>query len=192
MDGKVGEPVLKSVDLGNKHGQEVAIIPLLLMGEQSALERTQRLRVCASLIIQTPDINCADCLRWTFKADLKKCYKFYGAHKSWPEARRHCVDVTPGGQLVSIPDVDTQDFLKNQMGDGKFWAGGNIDDKGSWYWLDGTPWSELSQGWREDHPQDGSDQRLYFKKGGYAKWESRPLTEKHGCVCQYDYEDYPN
>ena len=49
VDGKVGEPVLKSVDLGNKHGQEVAIIPLLLMGEQSALERTWRLKVFASL-----------------------------------------------------------------------------------------------------------------------------------------------
>ena len=78
------------------------------------------------------------------------------------------------------------------MGDGKFWAGGTLDDRGAWYWLDGTPWSELSQGWRSDHPQEGSDQRLYFRRGGFGKWESKPLTEEHGCVCQYDYEDYPD
>ena len=51
VDGKVGEPVPKSVDLGNKHGQEVAIILLLLMGGPSALERTLRLKVLCIYVI---------------------------------------------------------------------------------------------------------------------------------------------
>ena len=77
------------------------------------------------------------------------------------------------------------------MGKGKFWTGGKIGDsgsRGSWYWLDGSPWSEFEQSWRKDHPQGGSDKRLYFLIGKYDKWESRAWTEEHGFVCQYDYE----
>ena len=56
VDGRIGGPVPKSVDQGTKQGQEAATIPLLLMGDPSALERTLRLKVCAPLF-KTPSYD---------------------------------------------------------------------------------------------------------------------------------------
>ena len=87
-----------------------------------------------------------------------------------------------GGTLVSIPDEETQKFLKSNISSGEnFWTGGTPCCEGIWRWLDGTPWSYTD--WRSGYPEDGIDQRLYFKDG----WVTYPLTERKACICQYQY-----
>ena len=50
---------------------------------------------------------------WTLFPATGRCYKYYPLKKLWPDARDFCAREAPGGggDLVSIPDQATNDFI---------------------------------------------------------------------------------
>ena len=70
-----------------------------------------------------------------------KCYKLVTEALAWDNAQEKCE--LEGGNLASIPDQDTNEFLISMMDfnpDGFVWVGGRPD----WQWADGTPFTYKS------------------------------------------------
>ena len=128
----------------------------------------------------------SECGDWTYYQRKEKCYRRFARARTWDEAKMNCVE--KGGTLVSIPDEETQNFLKNKVSPGlSFWAGATPCCDGSWRWLDGTPWSYTNWRMLGGYPEDGNDQRLFFKDGILREWITYPLNEKRASICQYQY-----
>ena len=92
------------------------------------------------------DSDCA--VGWAHFPHTGRCYKHFSEEKLWPDARDFCAREAPGGggDLVSIPDQATNDFITSLSSD-TAWIGAS--DEGSedvWKWSDGTPWSYESWG----------------------------------------------
>ena len=127
-----------------------------------------------------------DCMIWTYYPRNNKCYRRFAAKWLWADARERCREFD-GGELASIPDLETQNFLKNNLSASNCWFGGKRSDtdKDTWEWLDGTPWSWTN--WRALNPRAGADQRLYYIVGSLPNdWASRSKSEKYSFMCQYD------
>ena len=52
---------------------------------------------------------CAD--GWTCSYHNGLCYKYQSTKLPWTEARAHCQGLSAGGDLASVPDQATNDFL---------------------------------------------------------------------------------
>merc|ERR1711973_697657 len=85
-----------------------------------------------------------------------KCYKTYYPENdiSWVDANFNCNNER--GQLASIPNEETNDFIKNHFGKestliGGF-ATGQVPDPNLWTWTDGTPWSYTN--WAPGRPNN--------------------------------------
>ena len=100
---------------------------------------------------------------WVYSSHTNKCYKHFSSPQlPWDEARASCMSVTSStasassgsnGDLASIPDEATNEFMKQQFSKDKGWIGGHLDSDGNWAWSDGTPWSYTAWG-------DGSPDNL--------------------------------
>ena len=75
-----------------------------------------------------------------FFAHNNKCYKFQTTKLSWSDARKSCQ--ADGGDLASVVDQETNEFIKN-LGNTYSWIGGYrvVDDQDVWGWTDGSVWS---------------------------------------------------
>ena len=69
--------------------------------------------------------NVSECSHgWTYSDHTKRCYKHYSELKTWSAARAHCQAQTPhSGDLASVPDQDTNDFLTTLTNE-TVWIGG--------------------------------------------------------------------
>ena len=122
----------------------------------------------------------SECGEWTLRKG--KCYRRFGKRRTWEEAKINCVE--EGGTLVSIPDEETENFLKNKISPGaSFWTGGTPCCEGIWRWLDGKPWSYTNWRWR--HPKDGLGQRLFFNVD--KNWITLPHSDEGASICQYQH-----
>lgn len=129
---------------------------------------------------------------WIYFERTDKCYKGFDIARNWRDARDSCEQRAEGGRLVSIPDEETQKFLKDEIvpqlpSSWAFWSGGYIDvDSGDWGWLGGTPWSSY-QDWAFRHPKKVNTVRLLFvgNKNLGRMWVSKPMEEMHGFICQF-------
>ena len=107
---------------------------------------------------------------WVYSSHTNKCYKHFSSPQlPWDEARASCMSVTSStasassgsnvattastaassasnGDLASIPDEATNEFMKQQFSKDKGWIGGHLDSDGNWAWSDGTPWSYTAWG----------------------------------------------
>ena len=83
---------------------------------------------------------------------------------SWDDARAYCQENVPYniGDLASIPDAGTNDFLQTLIQDAYIWVGGLRNDStnstSTWTWSDGTPWDEQNTFWFDGQPNNG----VYF------------------------------
>ena len=129
--------------------------------------------------------NWLDCGHWTLRNN--KCYKLLGSiKKTWENARIACRN--NNATLASIPNAETENFLKNLSSGNPFWTGGKPCSAGSvsWCWYDGTPFS--FKNWRDSCPKDGNDQRLRIDTEG--NWCTKPLDSsehRYYPLCQYEY-----
>lgn len=74
---------------------------------------------------------------------------------TWDNARTFCNENAPYnvGELTSIPDAATNDFLHTLIKDKDVWVGGYYDNITSgWQWTDGTPWQYNS--WYAGQPNN--------------------------------------
>ena len=91
---------------------------------------------------------------WTFFPHTSRCYRHFSKAKTWENARDFCVASSLHyGDLVSIPDQATNDFL-TQLSDVISWIGAtDAASEGNWQWSDGTPWGYES--WAAGEPNNG-------------------------------------
>ena len=131
-----------------------------------------------------------------------RCYRHYAETKSWTSARLHCQTSAPGsgasagrharsvgevrGELASIPDQATNDFLAELHSASAAWVGGTDavaegSPDGGWIWTDGTPWHYTSWAPGQPNHKHGQDY-LKFSDGS---WNDLKNSNKRTFFCQY-------
>ena len=108
---------------------------------------------------------------FTLFPTTSKCYKFFNEKKSWDEASSYCKNI--GGNLPSVLDEETNNFISILSSEAGTWLGGNKSSNGLWYWTDGSEWDY--QNWF-DGSQSQNFGKLYH--GGVLsnldnKWVSK-------------------
>ena len=104
--------------------------------------------------------------------------------KDWNGARAHCQGQGPSGDLASIPDQETNEFISSLLPDaGGYWIGGtDAASEGAWQWSDGTPWSYTS--WGRGEPNNDGGQH-YLVTANYGRWADAALGDQRWFICQY-------
>jgi len=123
-----------------------------------------------------------------FHPFLNKCYQKIEPEKdiSWIDANFECNNRR--GQLVSIPNEQTNDFITNHFGKESTLIGGFATGQGPnpdlWTWTDGTPWNYMN--WHEGQPnnQDGEEENCL--EWWNEKWNDFPcyLLSTRSFICQ--------
>ena len=106
---------------------------------------------------------------WTPFYRTGRCYKMVSSGKDWNGARAHCQGQGPSGDLASIPDQETNEFITSLLPDaGGYWIGGtDAASEGAWQWSDGTPWGYTNWGSGEPN-NDGGQHYLVTANGLWA------------------------
>ena len=126
---------------------------------------------------------------WTYFPNTGRCYKHFPESRTWADARSFCLSVSlANGDLASIPDQATNDFLTTLSAD-KSWIGAtDAASEGSWTWTDGTHWGYES--WLEGEPNNGGsrgDQHYgTINHHGAGLWDDLQATYHEPFFCQYD------
>jgi Lectin C-type domain len=109
-------------------------------------------------------------------------YRLYLERVSWKHSKNRCKSL--GGQLVVVPDAETQAFI-HQISKGlAVWLGATDEAvEGLWRWVDGT---EMTfKAWAGSDPSGGrAENFLLMRNGG---WEDFP-TEAGviaGFICEW-------
>ena len=137
------------------------------------------------------EVGCV--LNWTKSEHTGKCYRLFNWGKNWDDARSYCQNPgggQPNGDLASVPDMETSQFLATLAGSNA-WIGGKKGSDGEWKWSDGTPWAfeywgsnqpSNTLGHNEDHMvltnDDPNDPGRWKDTNGYG-------TVKKSFICQY-------
>ena len=113
----------------------------------------------------------------------EKCYKVYTERLTWREAKKSCEG--KGGQLTSILDKKTNDYLSS-LTSSLVWIGGKKQFDGG-IWTDGSSSWDFSNWYAYDNSM-GFMVLNYMKQG---KWYSSPYhkTDKLPYICQFKSKD---
>ena len=115
------------------------------------------------------------------------CFKYFSTPMAWEDARSFCQDSSPhsGGDLASVPDDDTNNFLFTIIQNADVWIGGYRNENQDWVWSDGTPWEYES--WHEDQPNDlgGMQTHVAFNFNSSAHWYDECKDEEKGFICYH-------
>jgi hypothetical protein len=106
-----------------------------------------------------------------------KWYALYLENTTWRRAQDKCR--TLGGQLVCIPDAQTQAFIKELSKGLELWIGAT-DEKveGLWKWVDG---SEVKyEAWGQEQPRGGKRENYMGLGWKGTAWFDAP--DNWGCV----------
>ncbi|XP_064238055.1 low affinity immunoglobulin epsilon Fc receptor isoform X3 [Aotus nancymaae] len=111
----------------------------------------------------------------------QKCYYFGKGTKKWVHARYACEDVE--GQLVSIHSHEEQDFLIKHASRTGSWIGlRNLDLKGEFIWMDGTPVDYSN--WAPEEPTNRNQGEDCVMMRGSGDWNDIYCDRKLGAwVC---------
>ena len=99
---------------------------------------------------------------------------------SWNDAEQECQSF--GGNLASIPNEATNNFLNNLREKRFRWIGGyDFNTGGEWKWSDGSPWSYTN--WNKGYPMntEGKDYLSMFADGDWGDFHDAQLR----FICQY-------
>ena len=97
-------------------------------------------------------------------------YKVVLEKKSWHAARDKCKEM--GGQLVTIPDAATWEFVKGLTGGAKLWIGATDEvTEGKWVWIDGSPLTFTD--WAPGEPNNFGAAEHYLAVNG-KQWNDLP------------------
>ena len=121
-------------------------------------------------------------------------YHFFESTGSWTDANYSCVASAPPGytgNLASVHDNTTTNFVANLTGSHFAWIGGFQNSSGAeepWRWSDGSAWD--LENWRSGEPNNflGKEDYLEINFGEKGKWndeDRRSKTAIGGYVCQY-------
>ena len=115
-----------------------------------------------------------------------RCYKYFPHLLSWDDARAYCQDNVPYnvGDLASIPDAGTNDFLQTLIQDAYVWIGG-FKNSSSWVWSDGTTWGHTA--WYDGQPNNGGGIQTHvaFNLDSSGQWNDESKESEKNFICQY-------
>ena len=153
------------------------------MKERIALEVAQRKKVIFILFLTLNRFkSLTECKIWSFSPHTRKCYKKFTDDKSWAEAKQHCLQEHLNGNLASIPDQETQNFLERMAQ--HVWIGGFYHDNAiGWEWTDGTPWEY--ENWINN---PGNKKRMYYQQSGGDGWKTGNGNTRKNFICQYPFD----
>ena len=118
----------------------------------------------------------------SFFAHNNKCYKFQTTKLFWSDARKSCQ--ADGGDLASVVDQETNEFIKN-LASGYTWIGGYrvVDNQDVWGWTDGSVWSY--ENWASGKPDNLQQDVVAMYHTGQWDDGSNQTTHQQSYVCQY-------
>ena len=104
---------------------------------------------------------------------MTRCYKYFSGHRNWGDARATCQgSLFSGGDLASVPDQDTNDFLfSDEITNGRrSWIGGQRVGV-EWTWNDGTPWD--FENWSPGEPDNKHNRQAHLTINHWRpeKWD---------------------
>ena len=114
------------------------------------------------------------------------CYKHFTEFLTWSEAREQCQAASPnsGGDLASIPDEDTNEFLQTMAQNKKdIWVGGHRSDGEDWIWSDGTPWTFENFNNGQPNNLGGVQTHLLFNVDASGHWADETQFEEKSFLC---------
>ena len=115
-----------------------------------------------------------------------KCIKAVTRDETWPRARSLCQREGPGGELVSIPDRQTNEFLRTYLltfATEGHWHIGGCKNNGRWEWTDRTAWWYANWNYGEPNNLGGHENYAEF----YPKGTWNDVRSRGGwSVCQYN------
>ena len=108
------------------------------------------------------------------------CYKYIKEpFNSWKEARAHCSSNGGYGDLASVPDQKTNNFLVSLISSRAF-IGGSQDSSGQWSWTDGSPFTFTH--WAPGNPSgDGKVLEMVNEDGTV---NDLPDSAQRSAICQ--------
>ena len=113
-------------------------------------------------------LGCPD--GWTHFPHNGHCYKYQSTKLNWNEARSFCQTDAPGkGDLASIHDKATNDFLQTLTTEYSFLGGTDEGSEGVWRWSDGSPWDY--ENWSPGQPDNAAGRQPYALKYSTGKWD---------------------
>ncbi|XP_048008545.1 CD209 antigen-like protein E isoform X3 [Megalobrama amblycephala] len=101
--------------------------------------------------------------------------------KSWNESRSYCME--RGADLIIINNKEEHDFVqKNIVNDcSSFWIGlTDIDEEGSWKWVDGSTPTFWFWWTNEPNGQRGENCVQYY----ISNWADYPCDDAHLWICE--------
>ena len=121
--------------------------------------------------------QCAD-EYWQFTYHTNKYYKRFGDESTWDKGRNSCQKECDNGDLASIPDQTTMEFINSNFGGDNVWIGAEYNS-GAWSWSDGTNW--IYTNWNEGLDSDKSGFGVELSFGGWKKTDKSTLKN---FICQ--------
>ena len=137
---------------------------------------------------------------WTFFPHTGKCYQHVekSSFVTHTAAEKACESISPVestgriiGDLASVPDDATYNFLSALSGNKSVWVGGkgNLNNVNDWSWSDGTKWNftawlpgEPSKGWNEIYLQMN---KKWYGNIGWNDIRENGQRVVFGSICQY-------
>ena len=128
----------------------------------------------------------ADCSKMggTFFDKTGKCYVLSSDKADWNQGRLNC-QKQKNGDLASMPDEETMNFIKNNVGiefSTSTWFGGKKESGGNWQWVDGSNWFYTHWDSVEGDPDVVGDAFIYIFKGN---WRDASGSTPLPYICQY-------
>lgn len=118
-------------------------------------------------------------------------YKVYLEKKSWHAARDKCKEL--GGQLVTVPDAGTWEFVKGlSLPTVWVWLGATDEvTEGAWKWVDGQ--NIDFRGWPSGRPDNTGGNENYAAYKSSGSWNDVPKTgvmgsnQVVGFICEWKF-----
>ena len=124
------------------------------------------------------------CLRegGSYYGKTDKCYILITTKReSWNSSRAFCQNQYSGGDLASITDKETNDFIKDNIRILYFtWLGGvRVNDK--WTWIDGATWTEFEN----SNMKENNRRQDYLLMDTAYEWRDNVASVRLDYLCQY-------
>ena len=120
---------------------------------------------------------------WTYFPNTARCYKHFPESIMWVEARNFCLSLPNIGDLVSIPDQATNEFLTTLSTDISYIGASDAETEGTWKWTDGTTWG--FENWAPGEPNNYGGPQNFAVIRNTGLWDDVGYETLH-FFCQYD------